>query len=246
MTDYRSYALSGRERAFGVALGCFVCFIAIGLLYHHFWIATIGSLAGLLYPRLLKRRLCRNRQDRLRLHFKEALHGLSSLLAAGRSVESAFALLERDLAYLLGEGTSDLLKELRTIANRMRNGEPLEQPLRDLAVRSGVEDIANFAEVFVVCKRSGGDMVEVIRRTSQLIGEKLEVELEMTVLMAQKRFESKFLMAMPFAFVGLLGFFAPDYMAALRQGAGLALLTGGLALLGFCCWWIARIMAIRV
>lgn len=246
MTDYRVYVLSRRERFASVAGGMLICFLTSFLLYRNIWIAAALCPIGSLYPKLLRERLRRRRQERLRHHFKDALHALSSLLAAGRSVENAFYALEQDLIYLIGDKQADLLRELRAIANRLRNGDPLETPLKDWAERSGLEEIASFADVFAVCKRSGGDLVEVVRRTSHLLGEKMEVEQEMNVLMAGKRFEARILMAMPFAFVGLLGMFAPDYMSALQRGAGLLVLTAALSLLGVCCRWMYRIMDIRV
>nr|WP_245347380.1 type II secretion system F family protein [Cohnella lubricantis] len=174
------------------------------------------------------------------------LQALSSLLSAGRSVENAFAALEDDLALLIGDPQADILREIRAIANRCRNGEPLEAPLADFAERSGLEEVRSFAEVFIICKRAGGDLVEVVRRTAGLIGEKMEVEQELGVLMAQKRMESKLMMGMPFAFVGLIGWFAGDYMAGLHQGMGWVLLTVCLLALAGCCWWIQRIVDIRI
>ena len=88
---------------------------------------------GLLYPRHYAKALRNKRRDKLRLQFKEALHALSSLLSAGRSVENAFSSLENDLILLIGDSHSDLMLELRAITNRLHNGEPLEVSLQDFA-----------------------------------------------------------------------------------------------------------------
>ena len=88
--------------------------------------------------------------------------------------------------------------------------------------------------------------MEVVRRTSQLIAEKLEVELEVAVLVSQKKFEARIMMGMPFAFVGVLGFIASDYMRPLHQGVGMVLLTVCLLLLVGCSWWMLRIMDIKL
>ncbi|MBB6674779.1 type II secretion system F family protein [Cohnella nanjingensis] len=246
MTDYRVYPLDRRQRVAAVLAGCLCCYAIVWLMYRQPVIALIGAPCGFFYPRMLQERLRRKRQARLRLHFKDALHALSSLLTAGRSVENAFGALEDDLSLLIGDPNADLLREIRVIVNRLRNGEPLERPLSDLAERSGLEEMNHFAEVFRICKRAGGDLVEVVRRTSGLIGEKMEVEQEVAVLIAQKRFESRLMMGMPFGFVGLLGFFAGEYMAPLRQGGGILVLTVCLFLLAGCCLWMLKIMDIRL
>lgn len=246
MTDYRTYQLSRKQRVGAIAAGGLLACFAIWTLYDQAVVALLAAPAGWFAPKLLGERLRRQRQERLRKSFKDMLQALSSLLSAGRSVENAFAALEDDLALLIGDSQADILREIRAIVNRCRNGEPLEAPLADFAERSGLEEARNFAEVFVICKRAGGDLVEVVRRTAGLIGEKMEVELELSVLMAQKRMESKLMMGMPFAFVGLIGWFSGDYMAGLHQGIGWVLLTACLLALAGCCWWMRRIVDIRI
>ncbi|MFC5470347.1 type II secretion system F family protein [Cohnella suwonensis] len=246
MKDYRIYRLNAGEKSWAIALGCAFSFAAAWMLYRHAFAGLLASPLGFLYPRYYAKSLGGKRKDKLRLQFKEALHALSSLLSAGRSVENAMLSLEKELLLLLGDSRSDLLAELRTISIRLQNGEPIEVALHDFAARSGLEEARSFAEVFVIGKRAGGDLVEVVRRTSQLIGEKMDVEIEVSVLVAQKKFEAKIMMVMPFAFVGFLGLMAPDYMEPLHKGMGLLLLTACLALLLVCGRWIVGLMAIKL
>ena len=246
MTDYTRYDLGARRRLLAGAAGCALCFAAAWLVFRHPLVAVLAAPAGLWVPRLLEAHLLQRRRERLRLHFKEMLHALASLLAAGRSVENAFLALERDVAMMVADDRSELLRELRGIANRLRNGEPLELLLADFARRSGLEEARSFAEAFAVCKRAGGDLVGIVRSTARLIGEKMETELEISVMMARKKFESRIMMAMPFAFVGAIGFIAPDYMAPLYKGAGWLLVSVCLLLLLLCCWWMHRIMRIEM
>lgn len=246
MTDYRDYPLSRAQRVGAIVIGGLLCFLAAWLLVDLPIVALLAAPGGWFAPRWLRDRLRKQRQERLRRSFKEMLHALSSLLSAGRSVENAIAALEDDLALLIGDPKADILREIRAIVNGVRNGEPLEARLADFAQRSGLEEARSFAEVFSICKRAGGDLVEVVRRTASMIGEKMEVEQELMVLMAQKRMESKLMMGMPFAFVGLLGLFAGDYMEGLHQGIGWVVLAVCLLLLAACCWWMRRIMDIRL
>lgn len=246
MIDYGRYELSRVERILAIAIGAGACALLVGVMYGTWIMSCLAAPLGLLYPKRYAQALCRRRKNKLRQQFKEALHALSSLLSAGRSVENAFLYLEQDLALLLGHTKSDLMKELGVIANRLRNGDPLDVPLQDFARRSDLAEVRSFADVITICKKAGGDMIEVVRNTSQFIGEKLDVELEVSVLIAQKRFESRIMMAMPYLFVGMLGFVASDYMEPIHQGFGWVLLTVVfIALLG-CSWWMGRIMDIKL
>jgi len=242
--DYRQYRLTRAQRIALALAGCAAAFGAAWFVYGHPLAGMLLSPAGLLAPRAAAGALLRRRRDRLRKEFKDMLQALSALLSAGRSVENAFQALESDLRLMMAHGRSDLLREIRTIAARQRNGVPLEEALRDFAERAGMEEIDRLAEALAVCKKTGGDLVDVVRRPSAWIGEKMEVELEVAVVTAQKRFEARVMMAMPFVFVGVLQWLAPDYMAYLRQGPGLVVLTVCLLLLAACGIWIRRIMGI--
>jgi tight adherence protein B len=246
MMEYSTYRLSNFQQLWAAALGCTFSFAAIWMMYRHSLIALAAAPLGFLYPRQYAKVLCRKRRDKLRLHFKEALYALSSLLSAGRSVENAFSSLENDLVLLIGDSQSDFMMELRALNNRIHNGETLETGLQDFAKRSDLDEIRNFTDVITICKKAGGDLVEVVRRTSQVIGEKLEVELEVAVLISQKKFESRIMIGMPFAFVGILGYIAADYMQPLHEGLGILLLSVCLLLLVACSWWMFRIMDIKL
>src|SRR5690606_16755451 len=101
-------------------------------------------------------------------------------------------------------------------------------------------------EVVVTARRAGGDIVGIVRSAAQLIGEKMEVERELRVMTAQKRFEARMMMAAPFVFVTVLTAAAPDYMAPLYRGIGYIILTAALAVLTGCAWLVDRWMRIDI
>lgn len=79
--------------------------------------------------------------------------------------------------------------ELKTIRRGLHINIPLEEMLADFGERSHCEDILQFAEVFGIAKRSGGNLAEIIRSSAELIGRKAEVRQEMDTLLAGKRME---------------------------------------------------------
>ncbi|MBW7453901.1 type II secretion system F family protein [Paenibacillus sepulcri] len=246
LPDYSVYHLSRRQFILAAAVGWALMFAAAYLFYRSVIVALILSLAGLIAPRINRKSLLVRRRVRLTLQFKEALYSVTSSLAAGRSVENAFVTALDDLKLLYPDPDTEVLVEFEIIRTRMAYGEPLEHALEDLSQRAGIDDIAQFVDVFATCKRSGGDLVEVIRRTSQTIGEKLDIQQDITVMLAQKRYESRIMMAVPFVFLAFLGFSAPDYMEPLYGGIGYVLLTVSLLLLLLCYWIMTKIMDIRM
>ncbi|ETT56596.1 type II secretion system F family protein [Paenibacillus sp. FSL H8-0457] len=246
LPDYSVYHLSMSHRTACVILGGLLfCFIGY-LFYHNLILSLLLGAGGLMIPKLWRRFMLERRRRTLNLHFKQALYSLSSSLSAGRSVENGFRDAVQDLLLLDPGGSSDLIFELKVIVSRLEYGEPIEVALQDFARRAGMEDLTNFADVFSTCKRTGGDLVEVVRRTSSVIGEKLDIQQEISVMIAQKRFESKALLAAPFLLLLFMNMTSPDYMEPMYSGSGFMISTFALAALGGCFLWITKMMNIKV
>jgi len=246
LIDYRHYSLSAKQFTVSAIIGGGLVGTGAYLFYHSAVISFLFAITGLLAPRFRRQSLKLQRQERLKLQFKEALFSLNSTLAAGRSLENAFQSALDDLQLLYPDPRTDLLRELQIICYRLSNAEPLEYALIDFARRAGVDEIDQFARAISIGKRSGGDLIEIVRRSTVLIGEKLEVQQEIALLIAQKKFEAKIMMVVPFFFLAFLSLAAPDYMTPLYSGWGYVLLSCALLLLLLCFWLINRIMTISL
>lgn len=241
---YTVYELTLLQKVTSVVIGGLLLF-GIGYLFYHHWVLSLALVPfGVYSPRLLRDYLMKRRRAALNLHFKQTLFSLSSSLSAGRSVENAFREAVQDLLMLDPEGGSDMIAELNIICTRLEYAQPVEEALHDFSRRAGMEDIERFADVFTVCKRTGGDLVEIVRRTSTVISEKLDIQQEIAVTVAQKKFESKALLVSPLAMVLFMSLTAGDYMEPMYTGAGIAISTLALAALFLCYLWISKIMDI--
>lgn len=247
LVNYAVYIMTPGERILSILLAGAGLFVVGYVFYNHVIVALLFAGLGFYYPRIRTRQLITRRKEQLTVQFKQALQSLASSLSAGRSVENAFLAVADDLRMLFSDPDTYIIKEFETINIRVANGEPVEEALLDLSRRADIDDITNFVDVFVVCKRTGGNLADVIRRTSGIIGEKLQVQQDIQVLMAQKRFEAKALIIAPVLMVGLLNWSSPDYMAPLYTfGPGPLIMTGALIVFGFAIWVINWIMNIKV
>ncbi|HET7627425.1 MAG TPA: type II secretion system F family protein [Bacillales bacterium] len=248
LIDYSQYHLRKTEfYKYACLAGIFFFFLGY-LFYGHIIVSILMAFVGLVYPRMQRNRLLEKRKAELAMQFKEAIASLSSSLAAGRSIENAFREVAIDLKLLYPDPNTYILREFGIINRRVENSESIERAVEDFARRSDVEDIANFSDVFLTCKRTGGDLVEVIRRTSDIIGEKLDIQQEISVMISQKRFESKVLTVVPLGVILMMKYSAGDYMKPLYEwpGAGPLVMTACLGILGFSFWLSQKIMKIEV
>src|SRR5699024_7245564 len=108
-----------------------------------------------------------------------------------------------------------IIKEFNLINRRVENGETVERAIDDFAKRSDIEDINNFSNVFITCKRTGGDLVKVIKQTSDILSDKIEIQQDIRILVSQKKFESKIMAVAPIGIILMLRISSPEFIAPL-------------------------------
>lgn len=248
LINYGDYQLSLKQYIFYAVLAVGLLYFIGYLFYQNIILAAIVGAVGLFFPKIQRKVLLQKRKEKLSLQFKEAIASLSSSLAAGRSIENSFREVVVDLQLLYPDPKTYIVQEFQIINRRVENGETIERAIEDFAVRSDIEDVINFADVFLTCKRTGGNLVEVIRRTSDVISEKIDIQQDVQVMISQKKFESRILAVAPLAMIALLKYSAGDYLAPMYEwpGAGPLVMTFCLAIFIFSFWLSQKIMNIKV
>ena len=219
----------------------------IAYLFYRSFIAFILLLFAMpAYIGYQKKRAARKRKKELALQFKDAILAVSSSLSAGYSVENAFIQSIEDLKNLYGK-KAPIVIEFSNIAGRLNINEPLEDILFDLADRSDSADIRDFADVFVIAKRNGGDMVSIIRRTAYHISDKIEVARDIDTLMSAKKMEQRIMNVVPFMIILYVSISSPGFLDALYHNIiGIPVMTACLAAYGFAIYLSEKIISIEV
>lgn len=209
--NYNIYRYSKKEMFLLVFQGIFLCTF-FGFLFYN---SLVGIL--ILFPFIViflkskKADFIRKRKWQLNTEFKDALSSLIAALNAGYSVENAFYQAVMDLKQLYGED-SLIIEEFAAILKKLHMNQNLEDILSNLGERSDVEDIKNFAEVFRTAKRTGGDIIRIMRSTEKTIRDKIEVEMEIQTLISGKRLEAKVMNIMPCGIICYLRLFSPGFL----------------------------------
>jgi tight adherence protein B len=105
-----------------------------------------------------------------------------------------------------------IVQEFEGIVKQINMNRTVEEVLNDFASRSGVEDIINFAEVFATAKRTGGDIIKIIRTTGNSMNDKLEVKREVITLITGKKFEADIMSLIPIFIIIYLRLFSSDFL----------------------------------
>lgn len=186
--------------------------------------------------RIWKKECLRRKSGSFQLQFKDAIQSLSSALSTGYSVENAWKEAEKELKLLYRENDR-IRKELHIIVSQIRVNVPMEQIMEEFAERVRQEDVRNFTAVFAVAKKSGGDMVAIIRNTAGQIGDKVEVKREIDTILASREYEFKVMSVVPYVIIGYMSLSFPEFMQNLYGNVlGTGVMTVCLAAyIGACC-----------
>lgn len=172
---------------------------------------------SLLYPLFKRRELAEERRKRLLGEFQEAMSILSSYLSAGYSMENAIRRSQPDIWHLLGR-SSLISSEWERLIQYDELNQPLERSLWELAERSGLDDIHSFAEIFLLARKSGGDLPGILKHSTSVIREKFLLMEEIYTMNAAKRYEQKIMNVVPFFIIIYMGISAPELFNTLYSG----------------------------
>ncbi len=194
----------------------FLIALAFGRLFYDSWIAVIALLPVIVpwYLYQKKRQIQRNVRL-IGIQFRDAMASVLTSLKAGYSPENAFIESCHDMELLYGK-KSLICQALSKLTKGIKNNIPLEKLVYRLGKESGNSDIQDFAEVFAVAKRSGGNLTDTLSRTIAVISQKMDVEKEIDVLISAKRMEARIMNLVPFFIIFYIsitssGFFDPLY-----------------------------------
>ena len=178
--------------------------------------------------------------------FKEAVSSVLMALRAGYSAENAFREACREMEFLFG-GDSGICRELYRIDRGLDNHIPLEKLLQEFADRCSVDEIQEFAEVFSIAKRSGGNMSEILARTISMIQSRIDVEAEIRVMLSEKVLEQRIMNAVPFLIIFYISASSKGFFNVLYGNlTGVLVMSACLAVYLFAFGLSERIMAIRI
>lgn len=212
LKDYGAYQMTVKEYLVYTGIALVVLAALTYVFYRTLWIFLMVSPLALFFPRYIKRQLIDKQKQELLLQFKEALYVIAASLTAGKSVEMAFRSALSDLRILYIDPDTPIIKELEVIIRKMELNGTIEAALLAFSRRSHLEDVQSFADVFVTCKRRGGNMVEVIKNTSNTVADKIRTREEIETLITEKKFEQKVLNGMPLVMIFILKSSSPEFM----------------------------------
>jgi len=147
------------------ALAMFLLF-ASSLLARPNLTLALGALGlGYILPGMVLARLAKRRAHRIRLSLADMLDLLVVSVEAGLGLDAALTRVGQELAFAYPE----LADELRLINLELRAGKPRAEALRNLADRTGVDDLSSLVTMLIQTDKFGTSVAQSLRVYSETL-----------------------------------------------------------------------------
>lgn len=185
--DYNFYTSSIKEKICWFIVGFIITGAVLFIFYENIYVVVIGGIIGgiVFNPIQIKRKI-NKRKNKLLLQFKDLLEALSTSIGAGKNIYESFISANNDLRIQYNDDDYIVL-EVQNIIQGLNNNIQIEDLLSNLAQRSSLDDIASFASVFSTCYSKGANIKDVIKKTTSVINDKIEIQMEIETMVSGQK-----------------------------------------------------------
>jgi tight adherence protein C len=137
-------------------------------------VAALGSVLGYVVPTLTIRRLATKRQRRVRAELPDVLALLVVSLEAGVGMSEAIKMVGRELerqGRVMGQ-------ELSATATHISAGRSMEDALKDLGERTGVDEVKSLVALAIQSEKVGARIAPALRASAELLSSQRRLAAE--------------------------------------------------------------------
>lgn len=212
---YKCNMTKGQHLLAYLVLG--ILFTAMCMVFYHVILLSlpVGFLIAIPMERIYAQSTVKKRLKSLRLQFKDFLSSMSVAARAGNVEIKAIKSALDDLKMTYADD-SDIVKEVENIVLQYeKGGIELKDLFDNLADRSDIEDIRNFATIFKAIDGKNDRFGDVVCQTEEIIGQKIETEMEIETVITSAKTETMTMLFMPILVVGAMSVMGKGFMDSL-------------------------------
>jgi tight adherence protein B len=210
-----SLLLAQAESSWSVSTVLFASAILglMGFSIVRFWIADLapGLIAGALatgFPTLILRARRERRLTRFNQKLPDALDLIARALRAGHSISAAIEIVAE-------EGAEPVRSEFGEVYKQQNFGIPQRDALLQLGRRVPSADLQIVITAMLVQKETGGNLVEILDRTTAVLRDRMRIQGELRIHTAQGRLTGWILCLLPVVMFCLISVANPGYAGVL-------------------------------
>lgn len=243
MLNYKTYVMNGQEKTITFLLAFIVGGI-VGLTFYGgqfrdadgvvttatsisnlITFVLVGIAAWFIFYPMRCQQLKNKRKKELTQQFRSLLEALAVSLSSGMNMSESLVSAYNDLKIEYSENAY-IISEVKEMIDGIQNNIPIEDMMKSLGERSEIEDIKNFGTVFEICYRAGGNMKDIVRRTNNIISEKIEISNEIETALASNKSQFSAMMVIPVVLMLMLRMMSSSFAASFATIPGIISLQG--------------------
>jgi len=202
-----------------------IAYLLIYLRMRQPFVAVVAGLIATLLPLLFVRQKRARRFHKFEEGLPEATDMIVNALRAGHSLVSALGLVATEAPEPVGG-------EFRICFDEQNFGLELRTAMSNLVARVPIQDLRIIVAAILIQKESGGNLAEVLEKTSEVIRERFRLKRQVSVFTAQGRMTGWILTFLPVILGVALWFIAPDNISLLwKRDIGIKLLYGSVIMI---------------
>ncbi len=180
------------------------------------------------------------RYHRFETLLPEAVDLMARGLRAGHSIASVLEMVGNEIGDPVGT-------EFRAFSKEQALGLPIREAMMNLVDRVPLDDMRFLATAILLQKESGGNLAQILDKTTAVIRERARLRGQLQIYTAQGRITGWILCAAPFFMFGLISVLNHNYEKPLfTTPLGLKMVYGGLGLMVLGVLAIRKIIDVKV
>lgn len=242
----KQYSLSKLDTLKFFAAGILITILLAWIFYRSIAAVFLLMPIAVFYVIKKKKELTARRKQQFNIMFKDMIIAMSAALSSGYSLENSVIESYKEMKLLYGEKSS-ICVELDRISRKVKLNIPIENLFLELAEKSDIEDVKLFAQIISVAKRTGGNMIGIIRNTADTISRKVETKQEIEILISAKRLEQKIMSVVPIFIISYINITSPEFFDVMYETLmGRLIMTVCMVLYLASCYLSERIVNIEI
>jgi tight adherence protein B len=185
----------------------------VGYVFYRSWIGVLLIGFLMMWMIIIKREeQIKKRKDLLIQQFKDAIYIISTSLSVGKSMNHAIGESASELSKIYLGDSAFMVRELEVMYAKLSMNATVESVFNHFSKRANIDDIRDFTHVLIMGRKKGANINELIRKTSQVIGDKIQIQRDITTLLTAKKFEFRIMTVMPVFFIAFITKSSPELM----------------------------------
>ena len=242
----KKYDLTVKEYLAGSIVILIVLYVVSDIFFKSYIPFILLLIPWKKYMKYVDKMISDKRRQKLLVQFKDFCLSLSAQLSAGYSLENSLTEVYREMTQIYGK-KSDICIEIKQIILKVNLNVVIEDCFSDFAARTGIEEIKLFADVISISKRSGGDMIKIVKMAADNISKKIEVDREIKTIINSKKNEQMIMNFVPFIIIFYVRTTSPEMMDVMYKTLmGRVIMFLCLLVYVITLWWGNKLTSIEI